>query len=156
MPLSVCPTTSPWTRSFIGCTCSIRCAEDSRTSKPAAASPARNLRGKSSSGEAQPVIWTWRARADLRGIHAYISKDSRSRALRVVREIARKADALSLPPRVGRKVPEIDDPHLRQISAYSWRVIFHSHRAKIYVIAIIHKRRQPRAQDLAPARTSKR
>jgi len=70
------------------------------------------------------VIWTLRARADLKAIHDYIAKDSRENAKRVVQEIRRKADALAEPPRVGRKVPELNDPQLREISAYSWRILY--------------------------------
>lgn len=69
------------------------------------------------------VIWTLRARADLKAIHDYIAKDSRQNAKRVAHEIRRKADALSEPPRIGRKVPELNDPQLREILAYSWRII---------------------------------
>src|SRR5579872_3582200 len=107
MSLSACPTTSPWTRLSIGFTYSIRCAKGSRTSRPAAASRAKLSRGKSRRGDTEAVIWTSRARADLRGIHAYISKSSRIRARRIVRELACRADVLSLPPFIGRRVPEI-------------------------------------------------
>jgi plasmid stabilization system protein ParE len=71
------------------------------------------------------VIWTHRARADLKAIHDYIAKDSRQNAKRVAHEIRRKADALAEPPHIGRKVPELNDPQLREISAYSWRIIYH-------------------------------
>jgi plasmid stabilization system protein ParE len=54
------------------------------------------------------VIWTARARADLRAIHDYIAKDSRQNAKRVVREIHRKTDTLAETPRLGRVVPELD------------------------------------------------
>ena len=66
------------------------------------------------------VIWTPRARADPKSIHD-IAKDSRQNAQKVAREILHKADALAEPPRPGRTVPEINDPGLREISAYSWR-----------------------------------
>ena len=75
------------------------------------------------------VIWTHRARADLKAIHDYIAKDSRQNAKRVANEIRRNADALAEPPHIGRKVPELNDPQLREISAYSWRIIYTCARA---------------------------
>ena len=69
------------------------------------------------------LIWTHRARADLRAIHDYIAKDSPQNAKRVAHEIRRKAEALAEPPRIGRKVPELNDPQLREISAFSWRIL---------------------------------
>jgi len=96
------------------------------------------------------VIWTLRARADLKAIHDYIAKDSRQNAKRVAHEIRRKADALAEPPRVGRKVPELNDPQLREISAYSWRIIYHLRKDNVFIVTVIHKRRHPGAADLAP------
>jgi plasmid stabilization system protein ParE len=96
------------------------------------------------------VTWTLRARADLKAIHEYIAKDSRQNAKRVAHEIRRKAEALAAPPRVGRRVPELNDPRLREISAYSWRIIYHLREDNVFIVTVIHKRRQPGAADLAP------
>ena len=96
------------------------------------------------------VIWTPRARADLKAIHDYIAKDSRQNAQKVAREILSKADVLAEPPRPGRTVPEINDPDLREISAYSWRIIYHLRNERVFIVTLIHKRRQPGTQDLLP------
>ena len=96
------------------------------------------------------VIWTPRARTDLKAIHDYIAKDSRENAQRVAREILHKADALAEPPRLGRKVPEVNDPNLREISTYSWRIIYHLRNDSVFIVTLIHKRRQPGTEDLLP------
>ncbi len=96
------------------------------------------------------VIWTLRARADLKAIHDYIAKDSRQNAKRVAHEIRRKAEALAEPPRIGRKVPELNDPKLRELSAYSWRIIYHLREGNVFIVTLIHKRRQPGTADLTP------
>ncbi len=96
------------------------------------------------------VIWTPRARADLKAIHDYIAKDSRANAQRVAREILRKADTLTEPPHPGRKVPELNDPGLREIPAYSWRIVYHLRNGTVFIVTLIHKRRQPGAKDLLP------
>jgi toxin ParE1/3/4 len=96
------------------------------------------------------VIWTLRARADLKAIHDYIAKDSRQNAKRVAHEIRRKAEALAEPPRLGRKVPELNDPKLREISVYSWRIIYHLREDNVFIVTLIHKRRQPGVADLTP------
>jgi toxin ParE1/3/4 len=96
------------------------------------------------------LIWTHRARADLRAIHDYIAKDSPQNAKRVAHEIRRKAEALAEPPRIGRKVPELNDPQLREISAFSWRILYHLREGNVFIVTLIHKRRQPAAEDLTP------
>jgi plasmid stabilization system protein ParE len=93
------------------------------------------------------VIWTPRARADLKAIHDYIARDSRQNAQRVIREILRKADTLADPPQAGRKVPEINEPSLREISAYTWRIIYHLRDGDVFVVTLVHKRRQPGLED---------
>lgn len=65
------------------------------------------------------LIWTARARADLKAIHDYIAKDSPQNAKNVVREMLRKAEGLAELPHLGRVVPELNDPQLREIPAYS-------------------------------------
>jgi toxin ParE1/3/4 len=96
------------------------------------------------------VIWTARARADLKAIHDYIAKDSPQNAKRVVREMRRKADTLEETPQIGRAVPELDNPDIREIPAYSWRIVYQVRERRVFVITIIHKRRQPGAADIVP------
>jgi toxin ParE1/3/4 len=96
------------------------------------------------------VTWAPRARADLKAIHDYIAKDSRQNAQKVAREILSKADALAEPPQPGRTVPEINDPDLREISAYSWRIIYHLRNDRVFIVTLIHKRRLHGTQDLLP------
>ena len=61
------------------------------------------------------VIWTARARADLKAIHDYIAKDSPINAKRVAREMQRKAAGLAETPLIGHVVPELEDPDIREI-----------------------------------------
>jgi plasmid stabilization system protein ParE len=96
------------------------------------------------------VIWTARARADLKAIHDYIAKDSPQSAKRVVREMHRKAAGLAETPHLGRVVPELEDPDIREIPAYSWRLIYQLREQRVFVLTVIHKRRQPGAAEIAP------
>ena len=95
------------------------------------------------------VTWTARARADLKSIHDYIAKDSPINAKRVVREMHRKAEGLAETPHFGRVVPELRDSEIREIAAYSWRLIYHVLDARVFILAVIHKRRQPSTADIA-------
>jgi len=95
------------------------------------------------------VTWTARARADLKAIHDYIAKDSRQNAKRVVGEMRRKTDTLEETPHIGRVVPELEDPDIREIPAYSWRLIYQLRERRVFVITVIHKRRQPGVAELS-------
>jgi toxin ParE1/3/4 len=68
--------------------------------------------------------WSQRARADLKAIHDYIAKDSLLNAKAVVRDILARAATLPDTPSIGRRVPELDDPEIREVPAHAWRVIY--------------------------------
>jgi toxin ParE1/3/4 len=71
------------------------------------------------------VNWSQRARADLKAVHDYIAKDSPQNAKAVAREIRGRADGIEAAPLGGRKVPELNDEQVREIPAYSWRILYH-------------------------------
>ena len=87
------------------------------------------------------VIWAEPAKSDLRAIHNFIDSDSRHCAKKVVRDIVEKTNILEEDPKIGRKTPEIDDEDIREIFAYSYRILNEIKSEKVYVIGIIHGRR---------------
>jgi plasmid stabilization system protein ParE len=87
------------------------------------------------------VRWSFPARNDLRQIHAYIAKDSRYYAKKVVQEIVAKARSLEAFPVKGRVVPEIEDPNVREVFIYSYRLIYEIAPYEIRVLAVVHGKR---------------
>lgn len=93
------------------------------------------------------VIWTPRARNDLKAIHDYIAQDAPINAKSVTRDILNKAASLSELPNTGKVVREVNDPNLREVSIHSWRVIYHLRDQQVYIVTLIHKRRMVSNQD---------
>jgi len=92
------------------------------------------------------VRWADQAKADLKAIHDYIARDSTHYAKKVTQELVEKTDALAELPRLGRVVPELGDENVREIPAYSYRILYEIEAGDdIVVLAVIHKRR-----DLSP------
>ena len=87
------------------------------------------------------VRLTHRARADLQAIHDHIAKDSRRNALAAVRKIMRRADSLEVAPRMGRVVPELREPELREISICSWRILYRVRDGQVFIVTLVHQRR---------------
>ncbi|MCX5810570.1 MAG: type II toxin-antitoxin system RelE/ParE family toxin [Proteobacteria bacterium] len=87
------------------------------------------------------VIWTNPAKSDLRAVHDFIASDSKYYAKKVVQDIIDKANVLGKLSMIGRKVPEIDDENIREIFAYSYRILYEIKSDKVYIIGIIHGRR---------------
>ena len=90
-------------------------------------------------------MWSDPAKADLRSIHDFIAHDSRHYAKKVVQDIAAKTDVLNELPRMGRVVPELGNESIRELSLYSYRILYEIKNQDVFVLAVIHKRR-----DLQP------
>jgi len=90
---------------------------------------------------AHRVVWSARAYQDLESIATYIAEDSPAYARSVVKSIIEQTRALTRFPRSGRKVPEFDDENIRELIAYSYRIIYRIQEEEVLVSAIIHGKR---------------
>lgn len=87
------------------------------------------------------VVWSRRAVEDIEAIAEYIAHDSPAYAAGVVRTVIKKTKRLSQFPKSGRKVPEFDDENIRELLAYSYRVIYRIQENEVLVAAVIHGKR---------------
>jgi toxin ParE1/3/4 len=87
------------------------------------------------------VVWSPRAIDDVDSIAAYIALDSESYAASVVRTILEKARRLSEFPKAGRAVPEFGDDAIREVFAYSYRIIYQIKAKEITIAAVVHGKR---------------
>ena len=90
---------------------------------------------------AHRVVWSPRALADVEAIAAYIASDSPSYASAVVRRIITSTRTLGDFPMSGRKVPEFDEENIRELIAYSYRIIYAVEKDEVTIAAVIHGRR---------------
>ncbi len=88
------------------------------------------------------MIWSDPAKADLRSIHDFIAHDSEHYAKQVTQDMVAKTDVLNELPRIGKVVPELGDDNLRELSLYSYRILYEIKAPDVSVLAVIHKRRE--------------
>ena len=84
------------------------------------------------------VIWTDPAIQSLKQIHDFIAIDSKYYATETIDRIISKSEQLSSFPNLGRIVPEINDNTIREIFIYSYRLMYQVKGDDIYILAIIH------------------
>ena len=87
------------------------------------------------------VVWSRRALQDIENIASYIARDSPAYAASVVKAILNETRMLTGFPRSGRKVPELDKDDIREVFAYSYRIIYWINDEEIIVAAVIHGKR---------------
>ena len=98
------------------------------------------------------VIWSIPAKEDLKKIYDYIARDSKYYARKVSQEIVEKSEKLNNFPEIGRIVPEIDEPNIRELIIYSYRLIYEISPDKIEILALIHGKQDFSSGDMGKVR----
>ena len=88
------------------------------------------------------VIWSPVARRDLEAIADYIANDSPARAAVFVDRLIDAAEQLSEFPESGRTIPEIGDPHSRELIFGAYRLMYHLEPDAVIIVAIVHGSRR--------------
>ena len=90
------------------------------------------------------VLWTELALGDLKNIHEYISKDSKSYADKFIDKIIGRVDQLEAFPKSRRKVPEFDSEIIRELIEGNYRIVYKINAGHIGIARIHHAARQLR------------
>ena len=95
------------------------------------------------------VKWTAHAKSQVRHIHDYIAQDSPLYARRVSEELVQTTVALDELPRKGHKVAELNEDAVRELSLFSYRILYQiTSDHLIEVLAVIHKRQHLEPDDI--------
>ena len=87
---------------------------------------------------ARDLVWSPEAVEDIESIASYIERDSVWYAKAVASKIVETAEAIPNFPELGRIVPEIGNPAIRERFAYSYRIIYRIETERVLVAAVIH------------------
>ncbi len=90
---------------------------------------------------AHEVVWSPRAIDDVEAIARYIAEDSMAYARSVVKKIVDATRKLSTFPMSGRVVPEFDEEKIREVFAYSYRIIDRVEGKVVTIAAVVHGKR---------------
>ncbi len=84
------------------------------------------------------IEWSPTAENDLNEIIDYIAQDSLEYALLFYEQVRDRVENLSNFPKLGRKVPELDDPNIRELILRNYRIIYRVSEENVQIIRIIH------------------
>ncbi len=97
---------------------------------------------------AASVRWTEGARDDLRDIWSFIARDSRRAAEATVDRLIDASVELAVFPDRGRSLPEFPELDYRELLIGSYRLIYRHAASVVWVLAVVHGRRQLREPPL--------
>jgi len=70
------------------------------------------------------IRWSDTAKSDLKGILDYLSHDSPQYAEYLFERIFESIDNLKNFPEIGRRVPELKDPDMRELILQNYRIVY--------------------------------
>jgi plasmid stabilization system protein ParE len=94
---------------------------------------------------ARVLVWSPEAIEDIEAIAAYIERDSPWYARAVASRLVETAESIPEFPELGRMVPEIEDPGIRERLVHRYRLVYRLDERHVLVAAIVHGR-----QDFEP------
>lgn len=84
------------------------------------------------------IEWTDRSLEDLNEIHDYIARDSKNYAHLFVKKIYETVQKLKDFPNIGRVVPEVNNPSVREIIFHNYRIVYRNLDNYVEIITVIH------------------
>ncbi len=72
----------------------------------------------------------------LSDIEDFISQDSPQRAAKFVNYLIQRGEGVSKNPRIGRIVPEISHPNIREVIAKKYRIVYKIQEHKIEILTV--------------------
>ena len=94
------------------------------------------------------IRWSHEALERLIEIEEYISKDSRDRAIKFVDQLIEHADLLSDKPRMGRTVPELANPDIRELVFKRYRIVYRLKANCIEILTVFEGHRRIRIDEI--------
>lgn len=87
------------------------------------------------------IEWSKISDYDILQIYSYIYQDSVYYAVKTINEIVKSTENLEMFPYMGRKVPECNLTHFRELIYKSYRIIYEVQYNKIIIHRIWHSAR---------------
>jgi addiction module RelE/StbE family toxin len=94
------------------------------------------------------ILWTREALQQLTEIEDFIAKDNAERAAKFVDEIVAHAESV-LPgePRIGRTVPEISNPDIRELIFRKYRIVYRINKNNLEILTVFEGHRLLRVDE---------
>jgi addiction module RelE/StbE family toxin len=87
------------------------------------------------------IKWSHEALERLIEIEEYISKDSPARAIKFVDQLIEHAELLSGKPQIGRIVPELATPDIRELIFKKYRIVYKLEKNCITILTVFEGHR---------------
>ena len=94
------------------------------------------------------VIWTREALEKLYEIEEFIGTDNPERVETFINYLIERGESILQNPKIGRAVPEILNPGIREIIVKKYRIVYRIKKEKIEILTVFEGHRLLRIDEL--------
>ena len=87
------------------------------------------------------IIWTREALENILEIESYIAQDNPSQAIEFTDFLINKCEYLIDNPDLGRLVPELSDPGIRELIVNNYRIVYRHSADEIQILTVFEGHR---------------
>ena len=87
------------------------------------------------------IIWTREALENIIEIEEYISQDNPLKAIEFTDYLIDKCEYLISNPEIGRVIPELSDPQIRELIVENYRIVYRYIDEEIQILTVFEGRR---------------
>ncbi len=96
------------------------------------------------------VVWTAEALRMLEEIEMFIAQHNPQRASAFIDRLLEKGDTIASFPSMGRVVPELAQPEIREILVGKYRIVYKETPDQIVILTVFEGHRSLRFEELEP------
>jgi len=96
------------------------------------------------------LIWSRRARTDLKSLRDYIAQDSQFYSRQFTERLLKRVEGLNDFPQQGRVVPEAGQADVREIIFRGYRIIYRTAPDHLLIVTVVHGSRNLAGQGNQP------
>jgi len=98
------------------------------------------------------VVWTIEALRKLDEIERFIAQDSPQRASAFIDQLLAEGDSIASFPEMGRVVPELSRPEIREILVGKYRMVYKRTPEQIFILTVFEGHRLLLSKELDPSK----
>jgi len=94
------------------------------------------------------VLWTGEALNNLSEIEKFIGTDSPERAEKFINYLIERGESIAQNPHIGRIVPEISNPEIRELNIKKYRIVYRVRENRIKILTVFEGHKLLRIDEL--------
>ena len=94
------------------------------------------------------IVWTKESLSKLIEIEEFIAEDNPHKAIEFINFLIEKTNTIKKNPNIGRVVPELSNPLIRELIVKNYRIVYKIDESKIEILTVFEGHRLIRRDEI--------